>query len=275
MAKLVTFESPSADRSPSSTIWADCPGAGLIANGKGYWFHDEFLGGVADTVAANEQRPIVGHTFNLDCDDDTVLSFKASEDGGYQDIETDGDNGDGWAFFTEPFCKLTKGRKVWLEGRLELGDADAQQAFFFGLAEEAALSRDFVNDDCDNLITETMIGFRLFDEEDAIDVIAQKDASAEVVIASDVTNLDVLDAVLGSGSKAALADNTEIKLGLCYDGDETVEFFVNSVRIIGWSLDSTYYDATKSLAFLAGLKVCDDGDAQSAAFDWVQGAATY
>jgi hypothetical protein len=260
----------------SPAIWSDCLKGNLVADGTGIWFFDDFLGGVADTVASSEQRPIVGRTFSIDCDDDTVLSFKASERGGYQDIETDGDDNDAFAIFTEPFCKLVKdsGNKVWLEARLEIGDADGDQGFFFGLGEEACQSRDVVADGCADLITETLVGYRIFTGEDAIDAVAQKDDGDESVILSDVTNQDILDTKLGSdsaGAKAALADATEMKLGIYFDGKTTVHFFVNGVEVATDELDTTSYDPDKDLCMVCALKT-GTGAAESIAIDWIAGA---
>jgi len=271
---LINYEQPGKAAQPSPSIWADCKGFRLVENGEGCFVHEEFLGGVADTVAANEYR-MIGASFSMDADDDTVLSFKASEVGGYQDIETHSDADDAWAIFTEPFCRLipNSGKKFWLEGRLEVGVADADQGFFFGLGEEACQSRDVVADDELNLITETLMGFRIFTGEEAIDLVVQKDDGDESVLASDVTNLAVLDSVLGSGSKAALADNTEVKLGVRFDGETTVEFFVNGVCIVAWPLDSDYYDEDKYLCFVATLKA--GAAAQSAAFDWIRYSAEF
>jgi hypothetical protein len=266
-------EAASNNRLLSPTVWKDCLRSDLVRNGTGVWFFDDFLGGVADTVASGEQRPIVGRTFSIDCDDDTVLSFKASEEGGYQDIETDGDDNDAFAIFTEPFCKLVKnsGNRVWLEARLEIGDADGDQGFLFGLGEEACQSRDVIADDCGDLITETLVGYRILTGEDAIDLVAQKDDSAESVILSDVTNQDALDDALGSGSKAALADDTEMKLAIYFDGTETLRFYVNGVEVATDTLDSTYYDPDKSLCMVCALKT-GTGAAESIAIDWIAGA---
>jgi len=271
---LINYEQPGKAAQPSPSIWADCKGYRLIENGTGCFVHEEFLGGVADTVAANEYR-MIGASFSMDADDDTVLSFKASEVGGYQDIETDGDADDGWAIFTEPFCRLipNSGKKFWLEGRLEVGAADADQGFFFGLGEEACQSIDVVADNENDLITETLMGYRIFTGEDAIDLVVQKDDGDESVLASDVTNLAVLDTVLGTGSKAALTTDTEVKLGLKFDGETTVDFFVNGVRIVTWPLDTDYYDATKYLCFVGALKA--GAAAQSAAFDWIRYAVEW
>lgn len=260
---------------PSPIIWSRCPASELNDGCGGVYLFDTFLSAVADTIASGEQRPTFG-PFSLDCDDDTVTSLKASEVAGYLDIETDGDDNDGFALFTEPFCYMRKNsdRQVWLEGRIEIGDADGDQGFFFGLGEEACQTRDVIADNCAALIGETLIGFRILTGENAIDFVAKKDGGSETVILSDVTNQDVIDTVLGSGSKGALADDTEYKLGLWYDGKKTVRIYVQGVEVARWVLDSDYYDPTKALCVVAGLKT-GTGAAESLAIDWVRAGYLY
>ena len=79
---------------------------------------------------------------------------------------------------------------------------------------------------------------------------------------------------LGSGSKAVLTTDTEMRLGLRFDGKKTVTFFVNGVEIEAWTLDATYYDPDKSLGLILSLKT-GTTVAVSAAIDWIQFAYEY
>ena len=272
--KPVMYRTAGNQALPSPRIWADCNRADIMDMGTGYWFHEEFTGQppLAAVVAATHIG--AGH-LSIVADTDTVFSSKASELGGYLDIETDADANDAFTMFSEPMCKIVKnsGLRVWLEARLEIGDADADQGFFFGLGEEACQSLELVQDDELTLITETLIGFRIFTGEAAIDCVAQKDDSAEVSILADVTNQTILDTELGAGNtgaKAALADATEMKLGLRFDGKETIFIYVNGVEVIRWTLNATYYDPTKTLCVLLALKA--GAAAQSIAVDWIRAA---
>ncbi len=252
---------------PSPTIWSRCSASELNDGCGGVYFFDTFMSAVADTIASGEQRPTYG-PLSIDCDDDTVVSLKASEVAGYLDVETDGDDNDAFAFFTEPFCYMRKNslREIWLEARIEIGDADGDQGFFFGLGEEACQTMDVVADDCAALIGETLIGFRILTGENAIDFVAKKDDGSEVVILSDVTNQTVL-----GDNKGVLADDTEYKLGIWYDGRKTVRIYVQGVEVARWDLDSDYYDPTKALCAVYGLKT-GAAAAESAAMDWIRGA---
>lgn len=262
----------------SQSIWANCDRQDMERNGSGIFFFDDFLGGVAATTAGGIP---IGKHFSILCEGDTVISYKASELGGYLDIETDGDDNDSAIIFTEPFCKLVpkSGNRVWLEARLEVGDADADQGVLFGLAEEAAQTFDIIDNDCAGPMDETMLVYivtktnaDLSLADAKIHLIAQKDtAAAGKAIAEDVTNLDIIDTVVGSGSKATLADNTEVKLGMYFDGETTVHFFANGVEIATDELDTTYYDATKALCCVASIKT-GAAATPSIAIDWIAGA---
>lgn len=264
---MVMYANAGVERFPSPSIWANCPLEDIVLRGKGYFFHEDFLGGTASAAATGAMGGVGTGVLSIDCDTDTVLAFKASEVGGYLDIETDGDDNDAFAIFTEPFCYIVEnsGNKVWFEARLEIGDADGDQGFFCGLGEEACQSRDVIADDAGDLITETLIGYRILTGEDAIDIVAQKDASAESVVSSDVT------ANTGVTGYAALADADEWKLGMVFDGKTTVRFYVQGYEIASTEYSTTYFDYTKALCAVIALKT-GAAAAESIAIDWVRGA---
>lgn len=266
----VTYRQAGKAAFPSPSIWADCPISELIAGrSNGVFFHENFLGGTASAAATGAMGGVGTGLFGLgDSDTDTVLAHKAAEEGGYQDIETDADDNDAAIIHNEPFCKIVRnsGNKVWLEARLELGSAAADQGFFFGLGEELCQTVDVIADNVADLITETLMGFRTFALEAALDFILQKDASAETEIVTDVTNSALLAA------PAVLTTDTEMKLGLRFDGKQTISVYVNGVNLYDWTLDATYYDPTKSLCVVIALKTGANTVAVSMAIDWVRAA---
>lgn len=256
-----------ADR-PSPSIWGDCPLGRLNEEGTGVFVDTTFIAPFADTLALGEQRPVLDGVLAIDCDDDTVFSAKASEVNGYQDIETDGDDNDAATLFTRPFAKIVRrsGNRVWFEVRLELG-AVADQGVFAGLAEEAALSRDLIADNAGALIGESYVGFRvLADDTDAFDAAYKKDAGTEVEVLADVTNATAID----SGDRAAVAANTEVKLGFYFNGREDLKFYVNGVHVATQDVDDTL-DQSKFLGLAVSIKT-GTAAAQSIAIDWVRAA---
>lgn len=260
----VRFAQAGAANQPSPSIWKDCPGERLVRDGTGYYFHEEFLGGATGPFATAITG--VGSHFSLTTvGAATVLAHKAAELGGWMDIETDGSDNDVWAIHTEPMAKivLNSGQKVWIETHMEIGDADGDQGFFFGFAEEAALTGAMVADDAGALIGESYVGFRILTGEDAIDFVYKLDAGTEVVVSSDVT----LNALLAA--PLALADATPFKLGMRFDGRETIQVFVDGVKIAELSLVSSTFPDNVNMGAIMTLKT-GAAAAESAAIDWVR-----
>ena len=265
-AGIIGYDNPGDNDQPSPAVWQDCRNTLLPDLGLGYYRHVENLAPVADVIAAAEQRPVIEGAFAVDADDNTVFSAKAGEVGGYQDIETDGDDNDAYALFTEPLGKIIKGsgQRAWAEVRLELG-AIADQGVFFGLVEEAGASRDVVADDAGALIGESLIGFQILaDDTDGVDAVYRKDADAVVEVAATVNN----SVALPVADRADLAADTEFKLGLRYDGRDTLYWYFNGVQVATQTVDTTV-DQSKDYAVVLAHKT-GTAAAQSVAVDFIR-----
>lgn len=265
-AGLIGYDNAGDNDQVSPIVWQDCRNTLLKDLGLGYFAHAEFLAPLADTLATGEQRPVLEGALAIDCDDDTVFSAKASETGGYQDIETDGDDNDAVTLFSEPLGKVQKGsgKKFWAEVRLELG-AIADQGLFFGLVEEAGASRDLVADNAGALIGESLIGFQILaDDTDGVDAVYRKDAGTVVEAAATVNN----STAIAVANRADLTANTEFKLGVRYDGRDKLYWYFNGVQVASQTVDSTVdqvKDYCVALCFKTGT-----GAAQSIAIDWLR-----
>ena len=258
----VRYAEAGAAHQPSPSIWKDCPGERLMRDGVGLYFHEDFLSSAVSATFVADMT-IASGLFAFSGDAATVVTMKTGELGGWIDIETDGDNDDAWAIFTEPVARfvINSGRKVWLEAHFEIGDADIGQGFFFGLAEEAALA-DIIVDGTAALIGESYIGFRILTGEDAIDFAYKLNGGTEVIVTSDVTNDSIVP------DNAALADDTPFKLGMRFDGKETVQIFVNGTKIHELTLSASIFPDNVDMAVIMALKT--DGAADSAAIDWIR-----
>jgi len=268
---IVGYDNAGEANQPSPIIWKDCPLSNLNDNGTGYFAHEDFLGPTTGTLAAALDATLMSFGGNLavDADTDTVLSAKAGEEGGWLDVETDGDDNDAVAIYTEPLGPITKnsGKKLWMESYVELGDTDADQGFFFGVVEEAGASRDVLADDvaAQGVIGESLMGFLVDNgDDDAVDIVYRKDAGSVVEVASDVTN----STQIASGSRASLTDDTPVKLGMRFDGIETIRFYVNGVQVASQTVDSTV-DQSKAMCIIMALKT-GDAAAESFATDWIR-----
>lgn len=260
---IVNFSQAGAAAQPSPSIWADCPTIELNHQGRGVYIHEDFTGG-AVSAAVTAAITVGKGELAFDGDTDTVFTKKAAEVTGYLDIETDGDDNDAAAIFTNPLGSIVRnsGNKVWFEARFEIG-AVADQGVFLGLVEAAGSSRDVIADNCAALIGESLFGFQIVNgDTDAFDAVAQNNATQTVVKAD--ANLST---ALGSGA-ANLAADTERKVGLRFDGKETVEYYVDGVKVAVHTLTSSN-TPSQTLGAIVAIKT-GTAAAQSMAIDWVR-----
>ena len=262
---IVGFSQASDGNKPSAVIWADCPNSLLNDKSLGYYYFQDFLGGAVSAATLASLNIVPGMSF--DGDTDTVTAYKASELGGYLDTETDADDNDAFAFHTEPLGTITRnsGKKLWFEARFELGDVTMDGACFLGLVEEAGASRDVIADDCAALIGESYIGFRVFtNNPDALDIAYKKDGGTEVEVLADATNATAI----ASGDRANLVNDTEVKIGIRFDGRDTLRFFINGIQVATQDVDTTI-DQSKNYVAIFALKT-GTGAAESIALDWLR-----
>lgn len=269
---VILFAEPGDTRQPSPSIWTYFPTDFLKAKGLGYFEHEEFWGGVADTVASGEQRPSFG-PFSLDCDDDTVTVFLSSL-GGRLDIETDGDDNDAWALFTRPIGQTTLfSTKPWaFEVGIELGDVTMDGAMFVGLAENDGLSRDVVADAAGSLIGESLVGFQILTADpDAVAAVYKLDAGTAVEIGSDLSNSAAI--TRAGGTVASLTNDTTFKLGMRFDGKETLYTYFNGYKVAATTLSTSTFPDNVNMGLIIALKT-GTGAAESAAVNFARFAFT-
>jgi len=269
----IGFSQVGDSNQPSPSIWGDCPNTLLQDKGLGYFAHVDFLGAPTGVLATalDATTCSFGGGLKISCDTDTVLAMKAAEQGGYLDIETDGDDNDAAALFSQPFGSIVKnsGKKLWFEARLELG-AIGDQGVFVGLVEEAGATLDVIADNAgaDGVVGKSLIGFVCDNgDTDAFDAIYRKDAGAVVDVLNDVTNATAIP----SDERAAVARDTEVKLGLRFDGRDKLTWYVNGTPVAHRIVDGTI-DQSKNYCAIVGIKT-GAAAAQSIAVDWVRFAA--
>jgi len=271
-SSVVSFSQAGEAVRPSDSIWKDCPGERLNEEGRGIYFHEDFTGG---TEVFADGGPFGGH-FQMTLDGDvSTIPHKAGEFDGYQSLVTGATDNDAVAAYTQPAAKivLNSGNKVWFEARLEFGAVNVDQGAFFGLAEEAALSRDIIADNVADLIGESLLGFALLTgDQDDIDAVFKLDAGVRTDILADAN----FSSVLGSGA-ARLVANTERKFGLKFDGRDQIQIFVDGIKVrshlIGPanSPDNNAFPDNVNMAFVLAIKT-GGAAARTMTFDWVRGA---
>jgi hypothetical protein len=266
----VGFSNIGDSNQPSPSIWGDCPNKLLEDRGMGFFKHVEFLAAPTGVLAAALDITMISFdgALKLSADTDTVLTMKAAEEGGYLDLETDGDDNDAAALIGQPLgtIKVNSGKKLWFEARLELGVV-GDQGVFVGLVEEAGATLDVVADDAgaDGVVTESLIGF-VCDNGDtnAFDIIYRSAAAAVVSVLADCTNAEAIPLA----ERASVVADTEVKLGIRFDGRDKLTFYVNGYPVAHQHVDSTF-DQTHAYVPIIGVKT-GAAAARSIAVDWMR-----
>ena len=221
---IVGVDTAGASDEPSPIIWGDCPNTLLNDLGLGTFVDARFdVGAPTGVLASGVVRPSP-FGLTIDCDDDTVLAQLATKLG--LSIETDADDNDAAAIFTGPLGALVKnsGQRLWFEAIVAVGDVDADMGVFVGLTEPAGASRDVIANDiaANGVIGESTIGFLQDNGDDnAFDIVYRKDAGTVVNVLNDATNATAIAAA----NRASLTDGAFFKLGIKFDGRETLQFF--------------------------------------------------
>jgi len=268
MPAEVNFSQPgqvgslTATSQPSPSIWKDCPKGLLNDLGLGLFQDLSFAGFPTGTLAAALDVNMVafGQALKVDADTDTVLADVSTARGGALQLQTDGDDNDAVALFSQPIGPIVRnsGNKLWFETEVAHVDVSEDYGVFVGLVEEDAIdgttttARDVLDDNvaANGLVAESVIGFiRDAGDLDAWDVVVTKDGGTAFNPLTDVTNATAI----ASGDRASLADNAYYKLGIKFDGRETIEFFVNGTLVGSDDVDGTY-DQAHDYCVVIGLK---------------------
>lgn len=120
--------------------------------------------------------------------------------------------------------KLAAGKETWFKARFKVSDA-TQSDFVIGLQ---------VIDTTPLAVTDGIF-FQKDDGDALLDIYLQKDASTGLTSATGI---------------ATIVDDTYIVVGWHYDGDSTLEYFVNDVRVGSLNASSTYLpDSALTISF--------------------------
>jgi len=258
-------------RQPSPSVWNRFRLTRMQELGLGYFFHEEFFGASPNILVAAETTPQFG-PFGVDADTDTVVTA-LSNFGGHVDIETDGDDNDAYAVFTKPWNKtVLNSSQPWaFETNVHLGDVAMDGGMFFGLVENAGLSRDVVADDAGGLITESLIGFQILtDNPDAIDAVYRLDAGTTVEMIADISNSAAI--TRAGGTAAVIANDTAFKLGMVFDGRDQLQIFFNGYKVWTETIDGTVFPVNVEMGLVGFALKTGAAAAESAACDWARGA---
>lgn len=229
----------------SEGVWKHCPFEDIILRGKGIYFRDDF-GSFRDVAAAEVEAATNGYgtIVATGC----TISQVATDPHGTLRIAMDGTADDEGGITTgnntAPIVHIDKNSNepMWFEARLRSSDITTAHAFFVGLSKEGGVTTDAVVVDGNASLATTLdlVGFRtLGGDPDGLDAIHQTAAGAAVVVK------DVAQVMVAS---------TWYKVGIYFDGKETVRFYVDGVEVGSADVDDTNFTEDNDYALLAIIK---------------------
>jgi hypothetical protein len=255
-------------RSPSGTIWADCPIMSFIKDpGKGVHLWEDFVGNfTANAVEQVGPQGLLVVGTNSDTaivtDEETVVNISGS-----------GAGNDEAYLVSNLLCneaiKKDSGRRVWFEARVKMDDTSADVTFLCGLGESSLLAADALADEGvsrNNIADYDFIGFHT--DNDGTN---QGDMETCYHQDGDGGALTAVQATVRAFGATTTYDDTYMKLGFKFDGNQTVTFYLDGAKLATTldidDLTSDKLDA--ALGIIIGIKDLAGGN-DDLKIDWVR-----
>lgn len=240
----------------SDAIWADFPSQAKLMNPSYYvdiW--EDFL----DPAVTDTSLPgwaLTGTNADIDNVADVV--------NGEIVMNGTGADNDSCTIFKKDFYLLAKNnrKKFWFEARVKLAAAGTADDFavFVGLVESVGATAELIADDGATIIDEDHIGFKAI---------------------SNATTIQDWDATANQGGSANFpvdieADTAEtstsyVKLGMRFDGKQTVTFYVNGAKTTTYDIDNLDNDTlAHEVGPVIGIKDTEGSAALTVTVDWVR-----
>lgn len=251
---IVGFHNAGPKDQPSPSIWGDCPNTLLTDKGLG-WYADATLGGAPFGTAGS--GTVIDGVYRVGVIASTgSINRGAGDTGGAADFVTAAAINEGLGLYNEPMGQiiLHSGRRFWFETIIALKGIGAEASGqFVGLVANAALSTPAAivgnTRAVDDLVSQSLIGFhRHQTDADAWNAVYRKGAGAVVHVLDDVT----MSTRLGDDASVIVSD-AFWKLGLTFDGNETLRWFVNGVQVAAQIVDATV-DQASTFGTIASVK---------------------
>jgi len=269
----VTYKTANAvpTSGPSPIIWADCPVVTMIKDpGKGVHIFEDFIAKRVDLAAAGQYGmfEVVEDGDGVACVDDTAAY---DNEHGVAVLTPTGSSAYDEAYFVSPVLyqlKMNSRKKFWLETRIKLSDVTDDMSLIFGLTEAATLAGAAVIEEGaspDQILDNDFIGFVAFTDGSAvhdIDCIYQEDGDGAVTQVKDAAR-----------AAASWVNDTYVKLGMRFDGEKTVTFYIDGVAITPvLDIDDFATNTANQLDPLGLIlgKMDHDTSASSLSVDWIR-----
>ena len=240
----------------SPIIWKDCP-MGAIRKDPSRYIHifEDFVGGIIEDDVQPSIFNLVGT--NPDC---IVVSDELN---GVINLHGTGADNDSAFLKSNALYDLTmnNSKRFWFEARVKEVDEDVDHGSIIGLMEPTGCTAEGMADASADIIDEDFIGF---------------------IGISDATNMGNYQAVYQNGGDGAHtdvvvaahspADDVYVKLGMRFDGKQTVTFYVDGAVVGTLDIDDlTDNSLANPLCVFVGLKDSEaSGFTAAMEIDWIR-----
>lgn len=240
---IIGYSQANALNQPSGAIWGDCSSQELLDEGSGYFTYVTFTDSV--TLPDLPSSAANSGTFTQDANFDHACLFT-----------TGTTSGNGNAAWTRPTAQLApgSGQRFWFEAAVSLQDVTEVNGVFVGLVNKQGQTNALVQAASatknSNLLTSvsgtSCVGFWMHGDTlgnfDAVYVNAVAGTGGKTPTTVNTVLANVLTANANNPNPAnpnytpplppgALTNNTVVKLGLRYDGQQYLYFYVNGTQV--------------------------------------------
>jgi hypothetical protein len=250
---------------PSPSIWGDCANGELLDEGLGYFTDKTFEDAV--TLPDLPNSAANSGTFTQDANFDHALL-----------LTTGATSGNGNVVYTRPTVAITpgSGQKAWMEAIVSMQDITEVSGIFVGFVNKIGMTNALVQAASatknSNLLTSVQstscVGFWMHGDAlgnfDAVYVNNVANTSGVTPSAVSVVLASVMTAnannpdpgnplYVPAGAPGVLANNTKVKLGLRYDGQQYLYFYVNGVQLAKLLVSAQNIDITSTYGAVVAL----------------------
>ena len=253
---FVSYRDDGTAGQPSPAVWADCDMLNVLSSPESYMYlYDDFVKGGVVTDTSVRDWDFTG----TNADVEQVVDVA----NGQILLEGTGGDNDSSAIASADMFLLTKnsGKRFWFEASVKLSAAGTADDFaaFVGLIEKVGATAEMIADNGATVIDEDYIGF--FADSNATTIQAW---NCQV-------NIGDSGSFPANAEADAIAVSTSyVKLGMTFDGKQTVTFYHDGVSETTYDIDNLTGDTMNHEFCVAiGVKNCE-GAQLGLYVDWVK-----
>jgi len=254
---------------PSPELWADCPVLDMIQDpGVGYYFFDDFVGGVlTPTITTAIQT---GNGWNGFADANGTITYASASAGG-EIILSHTTDGKCVAINHEPhpFVISNVSGKFWFEARIKMSivtpASSGESSLFLGLSDATPTATAILTDSAGAIADQNCVGFHKLDTDAATIDCSYKANGIAAAKVNDATIVPVLATYLQLGMKVEPAGGNQV-LSFWKDGvpEASTKTIINAL--------GTTFPSDVGMGLIAAMAIGTDASTQTLTIDWIRAA---